>query len=83
MNAVKGMRLLQTESIESNRAIPDWAKGIASPHIISFSPKNEEDSVRFLSYATLLSKVYMKVITITPHTVNSVHSADSGDTGSN
>lgn len=56
----EGMRLLQTESIESNRPLPDWAKDIASSRIINFSPKTKEDSVRFLSYSALLCKVYMK-----------------------
>ena len=61
LRVYKGMRLLQTESIESNRPLPDWAKDIASSRIINYSPKNKEDSVRFLAYAALLCKVYMKV----------------------
>ena len=57
----KGMQLLQRESIDSNRSHPNWTSGIRSPFMITFAPKDDNESVRFLSYTSLLSKVYMKV----------------------
>ncbi|GMH37566.1 hypothetical protein BSKO_05439 [Bryopsis sp. KO-2023] len=55
-----GMKWLQEGTIKSNREAPEWLKSIGSPNAIIMVPNDEDEAMRFLTYAGVLSKTYLR-----------------------